>query len=249
MIRSRTGAKALVLCGLVLGLMAFASSAQAEPLASWGFKKTATSALEKFSKALEAQVKIEIEKETTASLLFTTGGGTKVTILCTTAEFVAGGTLSAEGSILPGKIKFSGCDTLLNGVLSNACKPIASVADGAGTILTETDHALIVLHVLAGGEKDDVVLILPAVAGGKLANILLGEECSIGEEVPVTGHLTIWDCKGNTSFLTHTTTHLIAEFPGLHGMKALGQAATLDGSAIASLTGAHAGYLWAGLPG
>lgn len=247
MVRSRIGAKAFVLCGLVAGLMAFAASgAQAEPTAFWGFKKTAASALEKFTKALEAKLAVAIEEK--ATLLFTTGGGTKVSILCTTAAFTEGGTLSAEGSILPGKLLFSGCDTLLNGVLSGACKPKAA-GHVAGTILTEKDHGLIVLHVLGNGEKDHTVLLLPAVAGGRLAKIELGEECSIGAEVPVTGHLVLWDCKGNVSFLEHKVTHLIEEFPTLHKLVALGQTALLDGSANVSLTGEHSGYLWAGTPG
>jgi hypothetical protein len=246
MIRSKLGLKALGLCALVLGLTAFASSvAQAEPGASWGYKKTEKGTLEKFSTSLEAGLAIEIENKT-ASLLFTTGGGTKVEILCTGAEFDEGGTLSADGSILLGRLKFTGCLTKLNGVTSGPCKPSDKVG-GSGAILTEKIDGLIVLH-----NGQPVVLILRSAADdpgktGILVSMELGEECSIGEKVPVTGHLVLWDCKGKTSFETHAVSHLIEEFPSLHLLIALGKPALHDGSANVRLTGAHTGYFWAGL--
>jgi hypothetical protein len=243
MIRSKLGLKALGLCALVLGLTAFASGvAQAEPGASWGYKKTAGSALEKFSTSLEAGLAIEIENKT-ASLLFTTGGGTKVEILCAGAEFDEGGTLSANGSILLGRIKFTGCIIKLNGTVSGPCKPTTAL--GSGTILSNKFDGLIVLH-----NGQPVVLILsadPEESKNILVNIELGPECSIGEKVPVTGDLVLWDCKGKTSFETHAVTHLIEEFPSLHLLVALGKPALLDGSANVKLTGTHTGYLWAGL--
>jgi hypothetical protein len=245
MIRSKLGLKALGLCALVLGLTAFASSvAQAEPGASWGYKKTEKGTLEKFSTSLEAGLALEIENKT-ASLLFTTGGGTKVEILCTGAEFDEGGTLSADGSILLGRVKFTGCITKLNGTTSAPCKPKS--ASGDGTILSEKDDGLIVLH-----NGQPVVLILRNAEDdpkkeGILTTIELGEECSIGTKVPVTGDLVLWDCKGSTSFVTHAVSHLIEEFPSLHLLIALGKPALLDGSANVKLTEKHVGYWWAGL--
>jgi hypothetical protein len=243
MIRSKLGLKALGLCALVLGLTAFASSvAQAEPGASWGYKKTEKGTLEKFSTSLEAGMAVEIENKT-ASLLFTAGGGTKVEILCTAAEFDEGATLSADGSILLGRMKFTGCITKLNGVSSLPCRPTTPL--GAGTILTNKFDGLIVLHF-----GQPVVLILstdPLESKNILTNIETGEECSIGEKVPVTGDLVLWDCKGKTSFETHAVTHLIEEFPSLHLLIALGQPALLDGSANVKLNGLHTGYWWAGL--
>jgi hypothetical protein len=258
MIRSRLGLKALVLSGLVLGLMAFAGSsvAQAEPTARWGYINPTTKTLEFFSKTLEASPVIEIENKT-ASLLFNTKGGTKVAILCTGAEFDEGGQLSSEGSILLGRIKFTGCVTFLNGALSKPCEPKS--ASGVGTILTDKGTGLITLHTLIIEEeiekklvkleiKDSTVLLKPD-EGTRLVKIELGATCAIGEEVPVTGELVIWDCKGNKSFETHAVSHLVEEFPGLHGLVALGQPATLSGSANITLGGVHKGFEWAGLAG
>lgn len=243
MARSRLGLKALGLCALVLALMGISTSA-AQAEGAWGYKKTATSPLELFSNVLEPEVLLTLENNT-SSLLFTTGGGTKVTILCTAAKFTEGGQLAGAGSILSGRIDFTGCVTLLNGTLSKPCEPHTGATKGL--IRTEKGHGLIKLHELKpSGEKDHTVLLLPD-TGTTLAVIETGEECAIGESVPVTGHLVIWDCEGNASFLTHKVEHLITEFPGLHGLSALGQPATISGTALAKLGGAHTGYLWAGL--
>jgi hypothetical protein len=248
MIRSRLGVKTLILSGLVLGLMAFVASgsAQAEVGAKWTYINPTTKVLSEFTKALEAEVSLALENST-ASLLFTTGGGTKVNILCTAATFDEGGTLSAEGTILPGKIKFTGCKTILNEKAAGGCQT-HTAGQPAGTILTNQGEGLLKLHELATKEKDSTVLLKPVAAAKEtFVTIEMGEECSIGESVPVTGELVIWDCKGNTSFKTHAITHLVEEFPGLHLLKALGQSATISGSANATLKGAHLNYEWAGL--
>jgi hypothetical protein len=247
MVRSRLGLKALVLSGLVLGLMAFAWSgvAQAEPTAHWGYINPTTLKLEFFSKTLEAKPLIELENKT-ASLLYTSGGGTKVSHLCTEAEFDEKGELTAEGSILLGRIKFKGCVTFLNGVLSKPCEPHTGAEKGV--ILTQKGTGLIKLHELTGGVKDQTVLLKPD-EGELLTTIETGEECSIGESVPVTGELVIWDSAGNASFKEHKVAHLIEEFPGLHLLKALGQSATISGTANVKLGGEHANFKWAGEAG
>lgn len=249
MIRSRLGLRALMLSGLVLGLMAFAYSgvAQAEPGACWGYINPSTGELKCFSTSLEPTLNFALENNT-GSLLFKTKGGTSVTILCTTAEFAEGGQLSANGSILLGRALFKNCVTLLNGVLSTKCKPSSPGKPAAsGELLTRKGDALLVLHKLASGELDPLVLILPD-EGTILQVIELGETCAIGETVKVEGHWDIWDCKGRASFETHAVTHLLEEST-LHLLTALGQPATISGSFNVSLGGAHAGYLWAGLPG
>jgi hypothetical protein len=98
--RSRLGLKALGLCVLAVGVMAigFAGVAQAEETGgTWTWSnagKTGT-----FGSTLEASPIIALENNT-ASLLFTTGGGTKVTFLCTGAAFDEGGQLAGGGEIL-----------------------------------------------------------------------------------------------------------------------------------------------------
>jgi hypothetical protein len=244
---SKIGIKALISSGIILGLMAFAWSgvAQAEPTAHWGYINPTTLELEFFSKTLKAKPLIELEKKT-ANLLFVTGGGTKVTQLCTEAEFDEGDELSAEGSISLGRIKFKECVTFLNGVLSKPCEPHTGAEKGV--ILTQKFSGLIKLHELTGGVKDQTVLLMPD-EGELLATWELGEECSIGESVPVTGELVIWNTAGNTSFKEHKVAHLIEEFPGLHLLKALGQSATISGSANVTLRGEHTNFKWAGEAG
>lgn len=244
MIRSRLGLKALVLSGLVLGMMAFASAAQAELNAKWlvnGQSVTLTN-------LLLPQLVIGALENGSASLAFTTKGGTGVLIRCTEAKFDEGGVLLAHGGISLGRILFKGCETLLNEAVQKNCKPSGGgTAKASGEILSNKGEGLIVLD--AG---NDLVLIKPD-TGTVFTVIELGESCAIGESVEVTGELWIKDCKGNTSFLTEAVSHLIeeglsSEAGKLVGLVALGQPAKIIGSAPVTLGGAHTGLMWAGDP-
>jgi hypothetical protein len=245
MTRSSLGSKALVLCAIVVGLLAFAmaGAAQAEPGASWGYINPISGKLELFTKLLEPSTQISELENKTGSLLFTTKGGTKVTILCTGVTIDEGGQLGPEGRILLFRLHFTGCVTFLNGTLSKACEPRTGASKGL--ILSAKAEGLIVLHKLLSGEIDPMILIIPD-EKETLATIELGETCAIGESVAVTNHLDLWDC--NKEFTVHKVSHLLEEFPELHLMKALGQPALIDGSILVKLTGTHEGYKWAGLP-
>jgi len=260
MVRSRLGLKALGLCALVVGLMAFASSAaQAQIGAHWNIVK-ANGELLKIELGSTLLPKIEIKEieKNTGELLFTTAGGTKVAILCTEMKVDEGGLLAAHGTVLL-KFVFKGCVTRLNGVLSGACKPKGGGA-ALGEILTEKLKGLILLDKLASGEVDDLVLFTPEDKEGKAQKLFvtleLGEECSIGTLVKVETKglgedegFWIKDCLGNSSFLEEKVEHLLEE-----GLKdtilALGQPALLDGSVIARLdiNGEHKGLKWGGTP-
>jgi hypothetical protein len=259
MIRSRLGLKALGLCALVLGLMAFASSAaQAEPGATWRLNAANVPNASDLLPVLEI---VEIENKT-ASLSFTTKGGTGVLILCPFAKFEEGGVLLAQGAISLMKVVFTGCLVLLNEKAASGCKP-HSPGKPSGEILTEYAKGLILLDkvTLVGGEVHtyDLVMLTPEKLNAKkefetsklFAVIELGEECSIGESVNVeTTELgeSLWikDCKGNTGFLNESTTHLIEE--SLNKLLALGQPAKILGSAIIGLEGAHKAMTWSGRP-
>jgi hypothetical protein len=244
MIRSRLGLKALVLSGLVLGMMAFATSgAQAEELAKWRVSGADVGAL-----APQLVIK-EIENKS-ASLAFTTKGGTGVLILCTTAAFSEGGKLLGKGTISLGDITFNGCVVLLNEAPAANCKP-HSPGKPVGEILTGKGKGLIMLDV-----GNDLVKITPETAAGAATKLFvtieLGELCAIGESVNVEATelgegLWIKDIGGNAGFLAETTTHLIVE--GLNKLLALGQPAKIIGSAIVELGGPHAGLKWSGVPG
>jgi hypothetical protein len=210
-----------------------------------------------------------------AVLLTTIGAAnTPIAILCTGAELEnAAGTgppkLLKEGSLL-GKAKFTGCITKLKGATSAPCKPHSKGA-AEGTILTELAKGLIKLHTLIIEEeiekvkvkleiKDDTVLLFPENSKGEqtttFVTIILGvegelNECSVGEKLPVEGELVITDCgiDPNKSFLEEKEDHLIEEFKGLQLLHFGLRPATIDGSAIVHLVGAHAGFKWAGTPG
>ena len=141
MIRSRLGLKALVLSGLLLGLMAFAGSAQAETNANW---MVAGSNVTGPTNSIAVS---ELENNT-ASLLLTLKSGTKVEFLCTSVVLsaTAGGSpkLDVQGKITPGIATFHGCLTKLNGVVSKNCEPFSGA--NKGLILSLEAKGLIVLH-------------------------------------------------------------------------------------------------------
>jgi len=80
----------------------------------------------------------------------------------------------------------------------------------------------------------------------------MGEECAIGTLVKVEAKsagegLWIKDCGGTTGFEEEKVEHLIEE-AATKGLIALGQPATIDGSAWIRLGGEHATLKWGGTP-
>jgi hypothetical protein len=228
--RSRTGLRVVGLClTATVALMAFAASAQAEAGANWRVKGVNVNG----TLLPELQIK-EIENKT-ASLLLTTKGGTKFELLCTTAA-LSGAKLTTSGSITQSTVEFSNCTVKLNGEVSAPCKP----GNGTGIVKTNPVKGLLVL-VSAGVP----VVSFKPVSGEVLTVIELGVKCSIAESIEVKGVLNLKDCQSATS--TELTDHLIEEGPGTT-LTALGVKATLDGSALVHLVGAHAGLTWSGVP-
>ena len=85
--------------------------------------------------------------------------------------------------------------------------------------------------------------------GEKFVTIETSEECSVGSKIPVIGKLTLKDCKG--AFSTEQTEHLVEQGPLTELWtisKTAEHVATLDGSGILILGGAHAGLKWSGTP-
>lgn len=77
---------------------------------------------------------------------------------------------------------------------------------------TVPSHALIVLHVLASGQKDEFIQILPD-SGNTILFIETGEECALGPKIPVIGKLYFKDCEN--AFLVHRLKHLWEVAPEL----------------------------------
>jgi hypothetical protein len=240
--RTRSGLKLLGLSALVMGVTAIGSAdvAQAETGACWGY-----STLSCFSTTLEAKSVITIENisgthPSVATLLVE---NLNMEITCTTAEFIDGGTLSANGSILLGVVEFGGCFTRKSttaglGLLAT-CDPSSQVA-GLGKIRSEKLTGLIVLH---NGEP--VVKFSPD-TGTTLARIFLFEECPIAEEVVVAGSLVLSDIGGKSGFEEHKLTHLVREFRSLKLMKVGVNTVSIDGTANVTLASPHNALKWAG---
>jgi hypothetical protein len=88
--------------------------------------------------------------------------------------------------------------------------------------------------------------------GEEFVNVRLGEECSIGENLPIFGKLTLWDClEEGKGALKHAETHLVTEFKPLTKLYVISDTAehletSLDGSANVKLASAKN---WAIKPG
>ena len=242
MVRSRHALRALTLCGLVLGLMAFtAAAAHAEEKAHWWI-------VNKESKLVELNAQGTIKLENEKGTLLTKIAGVAVEFLCTAATLSTGGVLEAHGSISKGtKVKFTGCSTDLNGKATPACQPNNGGTE-PGVIVTKPGHGLVVLFALET-TKDDIVELLPD-EGETFATIEMGKECSIGTKVPVIGkRLTLKDC--NNEFLVEKVEHLVEQGPGTELWvisKTAEHVSNLDGSALAALSGEHTGLKWFGEP-
>jgi hypothetical protein len=247
MIRPRVGSKILGLCALVLGLMAFASTAaNAEVGSFWGYKSGMN--LLQFG-ALEPGLETALENNHGA--LLTMIGGVPVEILCTAITAV-NMKLKAVGKVL-GKLLFHGCRIKINGIESKACEP----KEGAnnGLIETVTLEGLIRLHLLGGGVRDETVLFKrDPIQEAKLevmATLKMGEECSLPEVIPIGGKFSVKDCEN--AFLTHKLFHLAEAFAPLTYLWVISDTvehrATLDGSVLVGLLSPHAKLEWAGTPG
>src|ERR1700751_3263926 len=105
--RARLRFRTFGLSILALGVLAMgaAGSARAENGACWGYINATTKVLECFSGTLEAKPVFAVENVTGTFLI----SGQNLEILCTGLEFDEGGQLAANGSVLLGRVKFTGC--------------------------------------------------------------------------------------------------------------------------------------------
>jgi hypothetical protein len=227
---------------MVLGLMAFGTAgAQAEKTANWlvltsgGVVKTGA----------ELHASLGLEKESATLVLHSEILKIKVLFLCTAvkavnAKLLAEGSIGeSAGNVKGSKVLFSGCTTDFNGTPEPKCVP-TDKNDGAGFIVTQPGHALLVLG--AAGEKLTNIVPDAVEAEPIFAKIELPSGCAIGTSVPVIGKLNLKDCENKGS--EHLVKHLVEEGPGsaLFTISLTAEhAATLLGSAWAFLEGEHAG--------
>jgi len=240
------------LFALMLGAMAFsATAAQAELGAHWNVKGEEFKLGSDPEKLLKVQVQVNGIEELPATkikegILLTTSGGSKVEIHCTGIQFIDA--LLKELGSATGRIHFSGCTTKLNGGAAGVCKPHSPGA-AEGLIETNALDGLIKLHKVSETEKVDLFELLPS-SGSIFVTLILGaedpkeNECAIGQKFDVTGKAFLKD--GEKAGLKEQLTHLFQEGP-LSELFFGGNAATIDGSAIAELTGAHSAMNWSGI--
>lgn len=229
----KLGLRALGLCAIALGLMA--SAAQAEPNAKW---------LANGANVLDLAPSVIASLENNHGSLLTKIINILTHILCT-AIVLINIKLELEGKFL-GKAAFSGCDTLLTSLTSVSAPCLPKTAGLSDLIETLLVVGLIKLHLTGVGTNVETLVWIKAdVAGQNLVDIETSEECAVGQKIPITGELVLRDLGGISTSLV---THLFEESP-LSTLKASGQKAILDGAGNASLTGAHNGLTWSGIPG
>jgi hypothetical protein len=148
-----------------------------------------------------------------------------------------------------GKVKFTGCETKLNGLVASECAPKSAGAP-TGTIETNMVNVELRLHTLADGVKDEYIRITPP-TGSNFVTIETGAVCPIGSKVPVVGVLSLRD----SALGTHLVEHLVepgAQTQTLGKFYAISDtaehAASVEGAVRVALVGKHEGLKWAGFP-
>jgi hypothetical protein len=178
------------------------------------------------------------ELEKGSETLLSKIAGVKVEKVCTGAE-LTGAKLETEGRFSSGaKVVFTGCIFKINGVESPACKP-HSPGQKPGVIVTNEAKGLLVL------DAKEVDLGIEPVSGETLVTVELGEECAVGEKVPLIGTLMLALSQPGTEEVTHLVVESVLSELWLIS-KTEEHRVILDGSAILALSGEHAGLKWSG---
>jgi len=191
----------LVLCAMVIGVMAFGVTAAHG--SEWLLAKLNGGKIESIG-FLPAPIQVTPEVLVVShSKLF----GLDWLVECSAVSIVDGA-LQAAGALgrLPGVISgiraiMKGCKTRISGVTSKACEPNAGGKE-PGVIKSNLGHGEIV--------SENIVRLSPD-TGETYATIEMGEECSIGEKIPVLGSLFVKDA--DNGFLQYKFEHRIEVDP------------------------------------
>jgi hypothetical protein len=133
---------------------------------------------------------------------------------------------------------FTGCIFKINGVEAPECQPHSKGRE-PGVVATNEAKGLLVL------DATEVDLSIEPVTGETLVTVELGEECAIGEQVPLIGKLMLSLSQAGTEEATHLVLGSSLSELWLIS-KTAEHKVTLDGSAILQLSGEHAGLKWSG---
>jgi hypothetical protein len=220
MIESKLGLKAVGLCVLVAGLMAVsASAAQAAKWDVWGFASIPAPVV---IKEIEKLGGSEIKDGSLKTVLL----GSEIKFTCTAAELIEVELRVAGELNNGGRVKFTGCKTFLNGAEAKKCEA-KTEGQPNGTIVSKAIKGQLQLISTAR------TTVIQPNEGTEFLTIATGPFCSFGEEVPVNGKVALKDPALETSSLDH----LISEEPANTKITALGNVATLIGSAKVRLGG------------
>ena len=228
--RSRNRLRVLVLLATALSLTALSvSAAQAEVGANWmlsGSKVT--------SSLLPSLTTKEVE--TGGLILLTTISGNAVQVSCSAVQLIGVKLETAGGLTNGGQLRFTGCLTKLNEKTTGSCEPNNGGKE-PGAILTKPEKGLLVLV-----ESKRVIRIEPK-EGETLATVETSAECAIGQNIAILGKVVLKDAAINTEAKTHlfvegSSTELWAV------SKTAEHKATIDGSVVTQLAGAHAELSW-----
>jgi hypothetical protein len=214
------------------------SVGQAETGANWFVKSTKVSALLK-PKVLVQEVE---EAEKVPLRVLFVAFGLNMDYRCAKLEPIEFALLT-EGSST-GKVLFSGCKLVVEGMEYAACAP--EIEGKSGLVETKKLKALLVLHKLKDGTTDPLVRVEPS-EGKIFATFFANEECNFGGGT-IGGVVYLKDHNGKLS--TEGPTHLVEEGP-LTKVYFVEEEhpATLDGKVVLGLSGEHTQLSWSGLPG
>jgi hypothetical protein len=194
---------------VVMAMMAFAASgAQASAWMINGNNVTAEN----------LTVTVNLTQDTLLRLL-ATSGGVLIAIDCLGLE-TTNAVLHNDGTAAA-TLVFTECHTFLNGTESPVCRPVEPI-EGGGKLAIATHEGA---TYLKAENPTGAFMVLE-----------FGEECSLPEEVKVTGTGWLVDCEGwehgEEEALTHLAEEAKAPAEALGGLKFGKNAMTIDGSVI-----------------
>ncbi len=156
-----------------------------------------------------------------AGLTLTTKiGGNEVKFICKKAALKSL-SLEKKGGISQGTIRYEECTTAINGTTQKSCEPILGAEHGV--VVSEEIKGALSKHSTGEGVTLMEPLVKQKIEGKEVpvfGHVLMGEECSIGEDVPIIGpKLALVDAQGmgttgGTEGLLHEqATHKVKEGP------------------------------------
>ena len=234
---TRSRVRLLMLCAVVLGVMAFGTSA-AQGAGTWLISNGAETWT---GQTLLSNLKSQIEGQQISFLSYIFGLiHSKISCTAMTLEEIA---LTGGGNLDHGYMVFTGCQFFIGGGEGEGeeeevpeCVPSSKGAP-AGKIKTVRLKGELVLHT--GGLT---LVKLSPLEGTVFANITFGAECAFGEEFPIEGTLFLKDCEAAATQLL--VTHLVQEAP-LTTLTLFEEPLKVLGSVNLSLVGAtHQGLKW-----